>query len=42
MATRLQHRTVVFVGGGFTAALAAPEKANQAKPVVNNNVLRIC
>ena len=23
MATRLKHRTVVFVGGGFTAALAA-------------------
>ena len=25
----------------LTAALAAPEKANQVKPVVNNNVLRI-
>ena len=34
MATRLKHRTVVFVGGGFTAALAARQLTAKGVDVV--------
>jgi gluconate 2-dehydrogenase alpha chain len=34
VATRLKHRTVVFVGGGFTAALAARQLTAKGVNVV--------
>jgi choline dehydrogenase-like flavoprotein len=34
MATRLKHRTVVFIGGGFTAALDARQLTAKGVDVV--------